>query len=311
MVAHPLLERAVIREIERAASAHRGRRWIADGFTDLADRSCHPCGVLHGPMFSVFAKLGVGAGSAEQFTTELRGLDMLSQQADVATPTPIAAGVITVAEASVLLFEALPEHPAETRTTADWQRIGHALARLHHVHHTQFGLDRFDNFFGYLPQDNRPVASNRWADFYAERRLLPQLRLAVDAGHLPPGVADGVERVTARLPELCGPEPRPSLLHGDAQQNNFVSTPASAVLIDPAPYYGHPEVDLAMVDYFQPVPAAIFDAYRDIAVIDPGFAERRDLWRMYGYLAVVAVDGAQSFGKRILTCLAGIVRRYR
>jgi fructosamine-3-kinase len=311
VVAHPLLDKAVVREIERAASAHRGRPWTVCGFTDLDDRAYHPCGVIHGPAFSVFAKLGVLAEAAEQFAAELRGLNLLSQQAAVATPTPVGAGVITVAEVAVLLLEAIPERPAETRSVADWQRIGHVLAGLHQVHHARFGLDQFNGFFGPLPQDNRPVASHRWADFYAQRRLLPQLRRAVDSGHLPPALAADVQRLIGRLPALCGPEPYPSLLHGDAQQNNFVSTPTSAVLIDPAPYFGHPEIDLAMLDYFQPVPAAVFDAYRDVTAIDPGFAQRRELWRLSGYLAVVAVDGANPFGQRILTRLADAVRHYR
>jgi len=57
---------------------------------------------------------------------------------------------------------------------------------------------------------------------------------------------------------LCGPEPAPSLLHGDAQQNNFVSTDAGAVIVDSAPYFGHPEVDLALVARL----AAALDTYR-------------------------------------------------
>ena len=101
-----------------------------------------------------------------------------------------------------------------------------------------------------------------------------------------------------------------ALLHGDAQQHNFVSTDAGAVVIDVAPYFGHPELDLALVDYFDPVPDDVFDAYRDIAPIDPGFAQRRELWRLFGYLAVVTVDGHTSFGRRMLTCLADAVRSY-
>ena len=54
----------------------------------------------------------------------------------------------------------------------------------------------------------------------------PGLRAAGALGHLPTGLAAGVERVIQRLPQLCGPEPWPSLLHGDAQQHNFVSAPA-------------------------------------------------------------------------------------
>ncbi len=65
--------------------------------------------------------------------------------------------------------------------------------------------------------------------------------------------------------------------HGDAQQNNFISTDRGAVVIDPAVYYGNPEMDLAYVDYFQAVPDDVLDGYRDELPIDAGFRERRDL----------------------------------
>src|SRR5205823_10512119 len=167
----------------------------------------------------------------------------------------------------LLLYEALTERPPAARKRADWRSIGQVLAVLHQAGHERFGLDGPRGFFGPLPQDNRPVPANRWADFYRERRLLPMLRVAVDSGHLPSALAAGVEEVATRLPVLAGPEPRPSLLHGDAQQNNFVSTPAGAVVIDPAPYFGHPEADLALVGYFQPVPGEVFTAYQDIAPV--------------------------------------------
>lgn len=96
-----------------------------------------------------------------------------------------------------------------------------------------------------------------------------------------------------------------------AQHHNFVSTVAGAVVVDAAPYFGHHEIDLALVDYFNPVPDHVFEAYQDIAPIDPGFAKRRELWRMFGYLAVVTVDGHKPFGRRILTCLAEAVSCYR
>ncbi len=163
-----------------------------------------------------------------------------------------------------------------------------------------FGLGEFDGFFGPLRQDNRAVASNRWADFYAERRVLPCLRAAVDSGNLPRELAHQVERVVERLGELCGPEPVPTLLHGDAQQNNFLTTATEAVMLDSAPFFGHPEVDLALVDYFAPVPKDFFDGYAEKAFIEEDFIQRRELWRLFAYLAVVAVDGANPFGRSFL-----------
>jgi fructosamine-3-kinase len=308
---HPLLHAQVRRAIEREASRHLGQSWVSDAFTDLADRASHPCGLLHGQPFSVFAKLSHDRTAGEQFEAELKGLTFLRERACIVTPTPIGSGVIHLDTGSLLLCEALPERASEARTRDDWRSIGHTLASVHQVHGAQFGLDHFDGFFGPLPQNNKPVASNRWADFYAERRIAPLLRSAVDSGHMPLDLAADIERLGRRLAALCGPELQPTLLHGDAQQNNFVSTDAGAVVIDAAPYFGHPEIDLALVDYFQPVPDDVFDAYRKITPIDPGFAERRELWRIFGYLAVVTVDGDNPFGRCFLTQLAEAVRRYQ
>ena len=56
-------------------------------------------------------------------------------------------------------------------------------------------------------------------------------------------------------------------------------------------YYGNPEVDLAFIDYFEPVPPEVFEGYQDVQPIEPGFWERREFWRLWGYLAAVAVEG--------------------
>ncbi|WP_406072960.1 fructosamine kinase family protein [Micromonospora sp. NBC_01638] len=226
------------------------------------------------------------------------------------TSHPLARAPIVREIERAALLEAVPEIPAQARSVNQWRSIGHALATLHQVHEERFGLEQFDGFFGPLRQDNRPVASNRWVDFYAERRLLPLLRSAVDSCHLFPELAAGVERLINRLPALCGPETRPTLLHGDAQQNNFLTTATQAILLDAAPYFGHPEIDLALIDYFEPVPSAVFDAYAEITPIDPGFRQRRELWRLFGYLAVITVDGTSAFGRPFLNRIAQAVATY-
>jgi fructosamine-3-kinase len=307
--AHPLLQPDVLAAVERAGSEHRGRHWASRGFTSLDDRASHPCGILRGVPFSVFAKLG--ADAREQFTAELAGLRLISRAAPVRVPVPVAGGLVDAGAGVLLLYEALPERPPEAREAADWRSIGYTLAALHQTGHERFGLDGPRGFFGLLPQDNRPVPENRWAWFFRERRLRPMLRAAVDSGHLPPDLAAGVAAIAARLPGLAGQEPRPSLLHGDAQQNNFVSTETGAVVIDAAPSFGHPEADLALVDYFQPVPDDVLGAYREILPVDPGFAGRRELWRLPAYLAAVAVVGATPFGRTYLDRLSAAIRLYR
>ena len=119
-----------------------------------------------------------------------------------------------------------------------------------------------------------------------------------------------MDLIAARLPALCGPDPAPTLLHGDAQQNNFVSTADGAVLVDVAPYFGHPEYDLALVDYISPADPELFRAYAEVAPVDAGFAGPRELWRLHVYLAVIGVDGASAFGRSFLPRLEAAVRQY-
>lgn len=89
-----------------------------------------------------------------------------------------------------------------------------------------------------------------------------------------------------------------------------MSGPDGAAVIDVAPYFGHPEVDLAYVDVFSPVGPELLSAYRQLAPVDEGFAGRRELWRLPLYLGVIAVDGAGDFGRAFLARLAAAVRQY-
>ena len=275
--------------VEQLVSEQIGRKWAVKGVRDMKEFACHPCAILSDGSYSVFAKFSEAANGFEQFEIELAGLRLLSERAGVLTPTPI--GIVPAAGGSILVLEAVQ---VVDRAPCHWRQIGQTLARIHKIKGDRFGFDT-NGFFGPLYQDNTPASD--WPTFYAERRLGPGLRLAIDSGNLPPGVIRSVEKLISRLPELCGPDIAPSLLHGDAQQNNFVSTEMGAVVIDPAVYYGNPEMDLAFVDIYQPVPADVFDGYQDELTIDPGFRERRHLWRVCGYLAAVTVEGQGYLGK--------------
>lgn len=283
MNVHPLFSEPLRPAIEGIVSAHLGRVWQASAMQDLKDLASHPAVLLSDGVYTIFAKLSTAANGLEQFTVETSGLRLLAERVGVLTPAVIA---VTGTEAGTLMvMEAVA---VRERGPEQWRAIGRTLARIHGTRGAACGLDT-QGYFGPLYQDNRPMDS--WAAFYAERRLYPRLMTAIDSGALTTEEIRQVEQLIRRLPQLCGPETVPCLLHGDAQQNNFISSPAGAVVIDPAVYYGNPEMDLAYVDYFQPVPEAVFEGYRELRSIDPGFPARRDLWRIYGYLAIVTVEG--------------------
>jgi protein-ribulosamine 3-kinase len=269
--------------LEAFLSTHLERPWTVQSYTDLIDFACHPAALLSDGSYPVFAKFTDAPDGLHQFEVEAGSLRLLSDRAGVFTPKVV--GILPIDTGTLLIME---EVPAVERTSLRWRQIGAALARLHMVKSDRFGLEN-DVYFGPLHQDNTPA--DDWATFYRERRLLPGLKMAFDSGNLPVELVKPIERIISRLPSLCGPTVAPALLHGDAQQNNYISAEAGACIIDPAVYYGHPEMDLAWLDAFVPVPQEVFDGYRAVLPIDPGFWERRPLWKLWGYLAAVSIDG--------------------
>src|SRR3954447_26168457 len=90
---HPVQRADIVAATERAASAHLGRTWRAEGILDVGDRASHPCAVVRGDGLDVFAKLGSADDAAEQFDAERDGLALVARLGGVLVPAPIGDGV--------------------------------------------------------------------------------------------------------------------------------------------------------------------------------------------------------------------------
>ena len=88
----------------------------------------------------------------------------------------------------------------------------------------------------------------------------------------------------SRLPQLIPNSPPVSLVHGDLWGGNAMATTAGPAVIDPAVYYGHREVDLAMSELFGGFSSRFYSAYREANPLDGGYEERRDLYNLYHLL---------------------------
>ena len=126
------------------------------------------------------------------------------------------------------------------------------------------------------PAPTSPLGT--WPAFYAERRLRPTLRMAVDRGTLAPSGARAVERVCERIDELAGPPEPPARLHGDLWGGNVLAgADGRAWLVDPVAYGGHREVDLAMLRLFGSPGERVFAGLRRGA--SAGATATRSGWR--------------------------------
>ena len=119
-----------------------------------------------------------------------------------------------------------------------------------------------------------------------------------------------MERLLSRMDEaLAGTEEDGiSLLHGDLWSGNVhVGPNGTPYLVDPAPYRGHREVDLAMLDLFGGLDGAVLDVYRESAPLLSGFEEvRRPLYQLYPLLVHVNLFG-RSYVPRTFATLRRVL----
>ncbi len=175
------------------------------------------------------------------------------------------------------------------------ETLGRALAALHRTGPASFGLDH-DNYIATIPQPNGEAAT--WADFYWTRRLEPLARRCADEGRLDPAVVARLDRLAGGVPDLCGPAEPPARLHGDLWGGNAIVDDAGApVLIDPAVYGGHREVDLAMMRLFGGFSERVFAAYDEAFPLAGGHRDRVALWQLWPLLVHVALFGRGYAGQ--------------
>ena len=198
------------------------------------------------------------------------------------------------------------------------RRFGRSLATMHSAGAAAWGAPAEGwsgrCFIGDRPQECTPSGS--WGEFYAEQRVRPFVRIAVDLGVLGGADLAVVERAVDRVAagELDHPDDRPARIHGDLWTGNVLWAPpsgatapdgvpepgrapgsgvAEAVLIDPAAHGGHRETDLAMLALFgAPYLAEILEGYVDAVPLRAGWRDRVSLHHLHPLATHSAGHGA-------------------
>ena len=219
------------------------------------------------------------------FEAEANGLRWLAEADAVPVPEVLAV------TGTALVISMIP--PGRATPSAAFG-FGAGLARLHAAGAVDFGAP-WPGVIASLPLDNTPLDSTPpdWPPWYASRRLLPYLRMAVDAGALGPGEARLVEAVTERIGSLAGPAEPPSRIHGDCWAGNVLWSGGEGWLIDPAAHGGHRETDLAMLALFgAPDLDRILAGYNDTVPLAAGWRDRIPLHQLHPLLVHACLFGA-------------------
>jgi fructosamine-3-kinase len=237
------------------------------------------------------------------FLTEAASLRWL-RETGVAVPEVLAvsdgSGPDAAGPTALLVLEWIDE---DRGASSDEDVFGRALARMHRAGAPSFGRE-----------DCRPTGSrslpndptHNWAEFYADRRLRPLVRLARDANAVDGRVLSDIERIADDLASIGGPEESAARLHGDLWAGNrVVDRTGRSWLIDPAAHGGHREFDLAMMRLFGGFGPAVFTAYQDEFALADGW-ERRVPLHQLAPLLVHAVKFGGSYRSAVAAAVASI-----
>ncbi|MEN3792532.1 fructosamine kinase family protein [Fulvimarina sp. MAC3] len=199
---------------------------------------------------------------------------MLEAIAASGAPAPHVLGVSETA----FVMEIMPEGG---HLSSAWASVGAAVRTLHAATGKRYGWN-CDFAFGAV--EIRNDWSEDWPRFWSENRLLNT------CPHVPGPMARRLERLSKTIADRLPARPKASLLHGDLWSGNvLVSGSEISALIDPACYYGHSEVDLAMLHLFGSPSDTFYAAYGEL---EPGHEERRAIYTLWPVLVHLRLFGS-------------------
>ncbi len=227
---------------------------------------------------------------------EANGLSELAKSKSIRTPKVIAV------TNDFLLLEFIQTGKRKT----DFSKVfGNQFAKMHRTTSEKFGFYE-NNFIGSNQQINLTKSTN-WIDFFWEKRLLYQFKMAEQNGYVNSEFRNLFSKLEKRCTSLLkGTEEKPTLLHGDLWGGNFmVDENSNPVLIDPAVYYGHREADLAMTKMFGGFDLKFYEAYNEEYPLPDDWEYRVDLYMLYHVLNHLNLFGSGYYSQAI-----SIIRKY-
>jgi protein-ribulosamine 3-kinase len=237
----------------------------------------------------LFCKVNNAATFPHLFLKEKHGLEALRKSRTVKTPGIVACA--TLQSYQLLLLEWIE---SGRKTPTFFEAFGKQLAALHQTTSETFGWEH-DNYMGSVPQQNTP--DREWTSFFIHRRLEPLVQQCLSKNLLSAREHGLFEELYQRLPQLFDDGEKPALLHGDLWSGNYLcSHQAEPVLIDPAVYYGHRCMDIAMTTLFGGFDKLFYDAYAHHFPLPKNDTEQLRLCNLYPLLVHLLL-----FGRSYLT----------
>ena len=155
------------------------------------------------------------------------------------------------------------------------------ISSIHLNSGEKYGFN-FDTQIGGMQQKNN--FENSWVVFFGEKRLNDVLEIINKTNPLPKSISKDIELLIKNLHNRIPYNPIPSLLHGDLWDGNILFNDEKLVgLIDPGSFFGHNEMEIAYLRWFNPsyIDNNLIEIYNDFIKIDKSYLSYEKIYQLY------------------------------
>lgn len=164
-----------------------------------------------------------------------------------------------------------------------------SIVKIHSVSNRQYGFG-FNTQIGAIKQINN--FENNWVYFYSNYRLNDILEIANKRINLGKVINKKILLILNNMKNLIPNNPKPLLLHGDLWEGNILFKKNKFVgFIDPGSFFGHSEMEVAYLRWFNPpfVDINFLDKYNDKILLDKDYLNYEPIYQLYYALCNVAL----------------------
>ena len=164
-----------------------------------------------------------------------------------------------------------------------------SIIKIHNIRNDLYGFE-FNTQIGALEQSNE--FENSWTNFYSNKRLGPIFELANNRENLGDFINEKINYILKNIKNFIPENPTPQLLHGDLWEGNIIFNDKNFIgFIDPGSFYGHNEMEVAYLRWFNPqfIDSNFLEEYNRYINIDKYYLNYEPIYQLYYALCNVAL----------------------